>query len=82
MIPQSLTAERTTLPTPSPQTHSTSSRVVRFVPVDRLLSTLSIWRARARQRQALSMLSDYHLGDIGLTRADVDEEVRKRFWQA
>jgi uncharacterized protein YjiS (DUF1127 family) len=65
-----------------PQARSTSSHAVRFVPVESLRSTLSIWRARIRQRQALSMLSDYLLSDIGLTRADVDKEVRRRFWQA
>jgi uncharacterized protein YjiS (DUF1127 family) len=59
-----------------------SSRAGRFVSVDSLLSTLSIWRSRARQRQTLSMLSDYDLRDIGLTRADVYQAVRKRFWQA
>jgi uncharacterized protein YjiS (DUF1127 family) len=34
------------------------------------------------QRQTLLTLSDYDLRDIGLTRADIDKEVRKRFWQA
>ena len=107
MIPESLTAERTAIPTLSQfternascdladqraidadltvgrrQVRSTSSRAVRFVPVESLLSTLSIWRARARQLQELAMLSDHLLRDIGLMRADVDKEVRKRFWQA
>jgi uncharacterized protein YjiS (DUF1127 family) len=52
-----------------------------LVSVDTLLSTLSIWRARARHRQALSILGDDLLRDIGLMRPDVDKEVRKRFWQ-
>jgi uncharacterized protein YjiS (DUF1127 family) len=107
MIPESLTAERTALPTSSqfternalcdladqraidadltvrrPPVRSTSSRAGRFGPVESLLSTLSIWRARVRQRQALSMLSDYLLRNIGLTRAGVDKEVSKRFWPA
>ena len=36
---------------------------------------------RARQRQDLAGLSDYSLRDIGLSRADVDLEVRKPFWR-
>ncbi|MDQ2101438.1 DUF1127 domain-containing protein [Azospirillum isscasi] len=36
---------------------------------------------RWRQRQALMRLDDHLLKDIGVSRADVDAEVRKPFWQ-
>jgi uncharacterized protein YjiS (DUF1127 family) len=37
---------------------------------------------RMRQRRALAGLSDELLKDIGLSRADVYGECRKKFWQA
>lgn len=36
---------------------------------------------RWRQRQALMRLDDHLLKDIGVSRADVDTEVRKPFWR-
>ena len=39
------------------------------------------WHERARQRRALTQLNDRMLADIGLSRADVDGEVRKPFWR-
>jgi uncharacterized protein YjiS (DUF1127 family) len=36
---------------------------------------------RARQRRDLSTLSEYHLRDIGLSRIDVEAELRKPFWR-
>lgn len=41
-----------------------------------------IWLERSRQRQRLAMLSDHMLKDIGLTRADVEAEISKPFWEA
>jgi len=47
----------------------------------------SAWRRlvdgheRARQRRQLRELDDRLLRDIGVTRAAVDREVRKPFWQ-
>ena len=40
------------------------------------------WLERARQRRQLAQLGDHMLKDIGLTRADVDAETSKPFWQA
>lgn len=39
------------------------------------------WHERSRQRWLLSGLDDRMLRDLGLSRADVDGEVSKRFWQ-
>jgi uncharacterized protein YjiS (DUF1127 family) len=36
---------------------------------------------RSRQRRDLSALSDYHLRDIGLSRTDVEAELRKPSWR-
>ena len=40
------------------------------------------WLERARQRRQLRQLGDHMLKDIGLSRADVDAEASKPFWQA
>lgn len=37
---------------------------------------------RWHQRQALARLSDHQLRDIGISRSDVEEEVRKPFWRS
>ena len=39
------------------------------------------WARRAAERRALAVLSDRLLDDIGLTRAEIDREVAKYFWQ-
>ena len=74
MIPGSLEVARIALPTPSQTAARNALRG--------LLHTVCAWRARARQRYALSMLDDHLLRDIGLTRADVDRETMKPFWRA
>jgi len=38
------------------------------------------WLELSRQRRALQALDDRTLKDIGLTRADVERELSKRFW--
>lgn len=38
------------------------------------------WQALYRQRQQLGSLSDEMLKDIGLSRADIEPEVRRPFW--
>ena len=43
--------------------------------------TLLTWLERARQRRHLRTLSDHMLRDIGLSRADVEGEAGKPFWQ-
>lgn len=50
--------------------------------VERLVDSFFAWQERASQRHALEGLNDHALKDIGLSRADVLKETRKRFWQA
>ncbi len=45
------------------------------------VSFFACWRERETQRRQLRMLNDRMLRDIGLTRSDVDHEIRKPFWQ-
>lgn len=45
------------------------------------LDLMAEWIERARQRRALGRLDDRMLKDIGISRADVDAEMRKPFWQ-
>jgi uncharacterized protein YjiS (DUF1127 family) len=42
---------------------------------------LSMWRTRAADRRALSMLGEHLLRDIGLTGIDIDRESKKWFWR-
>jgi uncharacterized protein YjiS (DUF1127 family) len=43
---------------------------------------LQEWWERNRQRRSLGRLDDRLLKDIGLSRADVEHELSKPFWQA
>lgn len=47
-----------------------------------VLVTLETWLARRRERLDLAQLDDHLLKDIGLSRADVERETAKPFWQA
>ena len=47
----------------------------------RAFDVLLLWRQRHRERRILGALSDHVLKDIGVSRADVDAEVRKNFWR-
>lgn len=42
---------------------------------------LAAWMARSRQRQHLAELNDHMLRDLGLSRADVQFEIKKPFWR-
>ncbi len=46
----------------------------------RLLQTFNAWSNRIRQRKHLGELDNRLLKDMGLTRADVHNELRKPFW--
>jgi len=47
-----------------------------------LYKQLKLMASRAQQRRQLLNLSDEQLDDIGITRAQVFEEVNKPFWKA
>ena len=72
------------------QTASKSSLAAAFVafthPVDtaiaRALDQVFTWQQRHRDRRALDQLDAHMLHDIGLSRADVEHEVSKHFWQS
>ena len=49
--------------------------------VQRLADRLLIWLQRSRERRQLGTFSDSMLKDMGLSRADVDQETSRRFWQ-
>lgn len=50
--------------------------------ITRLFDRLLTWHQRVRDRQALDQLDAHMLHDIGLSRADVEHEVSKPFWQS
>lgn len=45
------------------------------------LQLIVFWLDLARQRRALARLDDRLLKDIGVSRADVEQEVAKPFWR-
>ncbi len=45
-----------------------------------LLALLARWHRLAAQRRHLASLSDATLKDIGLTRVDVEQEIKRPFW--
>lgn len=47
----------------------------------RLLARFSQWLHNRNTRKQLSEMPDYLLHDIGLDRAQLERELRKRFWQ-
>lgn len=47
-----------------------------------IADAFSAWQERASQRRTLARLDDRLLRDMGLSRADVEHEVSKPFWQA
>ena len=47
----------------------------------RALALFDIWRRRFRDRQALALMDERSLRDVGLTRYDALYEARKPFWR-
>jgi uncharacterized protein YjiS (DUF1127 family) len=48
----------------------------------RLAAALLAWHDRARERRALTELSDHALRDIGISRADACREAARPFWRS
>ena len=66
---------------------SSADLAVIFLHVGMMLLTRLIeapldWRDRARQRRQLQMMDDFMLRDIGLSRADIEQESQKPFWRS
>jgi uncharacterized protein YjiS (DUF1127 family) len=49
--------------------------------IEKIIALPLQWRERARGRYHLQELSDHMLRDLGLSRADVEQEVSKWFWR-
>lgn len=49
--------------------------------VRRLIALVGTWRRRVGGRRELALMSDRSLRDIGLTRYDAFQEIRKPFWR-
>lgn len=47
----------------------------------RLLECPGVWIKRKRNRTEMGRLDDRMLGDLGLSRDDVEHELRKPFWR-
>lgn len=43
---------------------------------------VALWRARASERQALAVMTDRELRDIGISPGEAIAEARKPFWTA
>jgi len=48
----------------------------------KLVDVLASWQRRVRDRNQLAQMSDHMLKDVGLSRSDIETEIRKSFWRA
>ncbi len=48
----------------------------------RVAGVMLLWHTRAVERSHLAKLEDYHLQDMGISRAEADREAAKPFWKA
>ncbi|HSE79658.1 MAG TPA: DUF1127 domain-containing protein [Alphaproteobacteria bacterium] len=51
-----------------------------FAAVRTITAAMLACQERARYRRELAELDDRTLADVGLTRADIDQQVARRFW--
>ena len=56
------------------------ARVLPTIGMEALWGRLKRWSQLARQRRQLAMLDDAALKDLGLSRADVQQESERPFW--
>lgn len=47
---------------------------------EKITRTIIDWHEVSKSRRQLSQLDDKHLSDIGLTKWDRDEEIKRPFW--
>lgn len=79
MLPGSLEAGRRIWLVPR---SAKSDRIAVFLDVLRRIPHLArVWSMRVELRQAMAMLSEHMLRDIGLTRNDINRELMKPFWR-
>jgi uncharacterized protein YjiS (DUF1127 family) len=50
--------------------------------VRRLIALVGTWRRRLRDRRELALMGERSLRELGLTRYDARQEIRKPFWRA
>ena len=55
--------------------------VVRRELITSLVDLMLTWHERAQQRRCLARQSNSFLADCGLSRCDVEAEIRKPFWR-
>ncbi|MFV3411781.1 DUF1127 domain-containing protein [Pseudomonas nitroreducens] len=61
--------------------HKSSDHKAAAVPLwKRAIQRVLHWHELARQRRELATMSDEALKDIGLSRADIQQEVERPFW--
>lgn len=53
---------------------------LRFIPLRVVVRVLE-WQERSRQRAMLAMLDEHLLRDLGLSRAEAQQEYSKPFWR-
>lgn len=70
---------RATLTDCQPISHSARSRSVGIG--ERLSNLVGTWRRRVRERDAFAALDYRDLRDMGLSRWEVEGELRKPFWR-
>jgi len=49
--------------------------------IRRIISLIGTWRLRMRARRELALMSERSLRELGLTRYDALQEIRKSFWR-
>jgi uncharacterized protein YjiS (DUF1127 family) len=65
---------------PAAELSPSRSRLL-FITFAGVVDLLFDWQERRRQRRKLAAMDEYMLRDIGLSRADVEHETHKPFWQ-
>ncbi len=73
--------------TPAERPNRVKRTMVRFligvaVFLRNFVDILLRWQERVQSRRQLTMMDSHILNDIGVTRAEIDAEVRKPFWRS